>query len=552
VSNRNSRNPADAPNTSFETIMQTPDSELLIARTLEGVATSDEVAKLLAACQADENLAGRLASEVRIHRLVGAVIGGHDGASRFAAEVLARLQPPSGEGDENTPESVQADFKKRIRNKVIVPRILRSFAIAAVLMLGFVMTRFSLPREEVTLGRSESVVWEGSSAAVGDVLEQGRVLEIASGIAELKFPAGVSVLLEGPASFRITGPKSAMLERGRLVARVNEVQGRGFVIDGPSGRIVDLGTEFGVSVDKSGEMEVHVLEGTVTAATHVNRKDVVTLHKNEAMRLGDGPSQRMNADDGVFITDLPPLPAGNPGFIRWSFEEPAGADLINSGKGLAETRADARLMTARQDAGYAQRIAGRYGSGLAFDGSGQFAESGFHGISGQAPRTVSLWARVPADLPITQSYAMIGWGKVEGNGSAWQISVNPVETEGPLGALRVGTGRAAVVGSTDLRDGRWHHLTAVMYGGSPTTATHVLLYVDGVLETTTRKSVRAIDTELPPDSHGVWLGRNLSRWGPEPPGAAFFRGELDEVHIFDAALGQSMILDVMQGTFAGP
>lgn len=532
--------------------MQTPDIELLISRTVEGVATREEVANLHAACLADESLARRLACEVRIHRLTGAVISGKDGESRFAAEVLARLQAHPGDADEHSPESVQAEFRKRIRNKVIFPRVRRFLAIAAVLLLGFVLIRFSMPREEVTLARSESVVWQGAGAAVGDVLEEGRVLEIASGIAELKFPAGVSVLLEGPASFQITGPKSARLERGRLVARVLEVKGRGFVIDGPSGRIVDLGTEFGVSVGKSGEMEVHVLEGAVTAATHGNQDDIVTLHKNEAMRLGDGPSKRMNADDGVFITDLPPLPAGNPGFIRWSFEEPGGVDLINSGKGLAEIHADARLMSARQDMGFATRIDGRFGKGLAFDGRTQFAESGFHGISGQAPRTVSLWARVPADLPITQSYAMIGWGKVEGDGSAWQISVNPVKNEGPVGALRVGTGRAAVVGSTDLRDGRWHHLTAVMYGGSPTTATHVLLYVDGVLETTTRKSVRAIDTELPPDSHGVWLGRNLSRWSPDPPGAAFFRGDLDEVHIFDAALGQSMILDVMQGTFTGP
>jgi hypothetical protein len=142
---------------------------------------------------------------------------------------------------------------------------------------------------------------------------------------------------------------------------------------------------------------------------------------------------------------------------------------------------------------------------------------------------------------------MVGWGRVEGRGSAWQISANPVADEGPLGALRVGTGRGAVVGTTDLRDGKWHHLTVVMYGGSPTTATHVLLYVDGVLESTTRKSVRTIDTQPSTVSHGVWLGRNLSQWSPDPPGASFFRGELDEVHIFAAALDQPMIHQVMEG-----
>ncbi|MCU0750502.1 MAG: FecR domain-containing protein [Akkermansiaceae bacterium] len=528
--------------------MHIPDPDLLITRLLEGEATREEVADLLAACQADEGLRLKLSEHLRLHRLTGALLIGEDGESRFAAEVVARIQSTPGDQAQEVPLTIRVNLEKRLRKQVVVSRIRKALAIAAVLALAFVLTRFSHTRDQVILTRSESVVWTGEAAGVGEVLEDGRVLELTSGIAELTFPDGVQVLLEGPAHIRITGPKSARLERGRLVARVLRAEGRGFVIDGPSGRVVDLGTEFGVSVGQTGDMEVHVLEGTVTAATHEQKENVVTLHKNEAMRLGGGTSQRIIADDGVFITDLPPMPGKTPDFIRWSFEELSGLDLLNSGKGLAESEADARLMSNHDAGSYAKRIEGRFGRALAFDGKGNFAESGFQGIPGQSPRTVSLWARIPKDLPVIQSYAMIGWGRVEGRGSAWQISANPIEDDGPLGALRVGTGRGAVVGSTDLRDGEWHHLTAVMYGGSPTTATHILLYVDGVLESTTRKSVRAIDTELTPNSHGVWLGRNLSRWSPDPPGASFFRGDLDEVHIFDAALDQSMILDVMQGS----
>lgn len=529
--------------------MKIPDIDLLITRVLEQDATPEEVATLLAACSADVALGRRFAREVALHRLTGAVIAGNDGESRFAAEVVARIQSSPTEGIETAPTPIQLQVERRVRRTILFSRVNRSLAIAAVLALAVGLTLFMNSRESVTLTRSESVVWTGGKVAaeVGDLLEHGQVLEISSGLAELKFPAGVSVLLEGPARFEITGLKSARLDHGRLVARVTEVKGRGFVIDGPSGRVVDLGTEFGVSVERSGEMEVHVLEGAVTAESHQQQESVVTLHKNEAMRLGAGPSQRMPADDGVFITNLPPVPGRAPGFIRWSFEEPDGKDLRNSGSGLAEPEAGARLMSAREGGESAKRVAGRFGKALAFDGISNFAESGFEGISGQAPRTVSLWARIPADLAITESYAMIGWGKVEGRGSAWQISANPVADEGPLGALRVGTGRGAVVGTTDLRDGRWHHLTAVMYGGSPTTATHVLLYVDGVLESTTRKSVRTIDTQPATVSHGVWLGRNLSMWNPDPPGASFFRGELDEVHIFAAALDQPMIHQTMEG-----
>jgi hypothetical protein len=460
---------------------------------------------------------------------------------------VARIQSSPKEETNTAPTPIQLHVEKRLRRSIYLSRVTHSLAVAAVLAIAVGLALFMNPREGATLTRSESVVWTGASADTGEVLQAGRVLEISSGLAELEFPAGVSVLLEGPARFEITGLKSAKLDYGRLVARVTEVRGRGFVVDGPSGRVVDLGTEFGISVERSGEMEVHVLEGTVTAASHQKKESVVTLHKNEAMRLGAGPSQRIPADDGVFVTNLPPIPGRAPGFIRWNFDEPDGADLLNTGTGLAEPEAGARLLSATAGGESARRIDGRMGKALAFDGISNFAESGFEGIAGQAPRTVSLWARIPADLTINQSYAMIGWGRVEGLGSAWQISANPVAEDGPLGALRVGTGKAAVVGSTDLRDGKWHHLTTVMYGGSPNTATHVLLYVDGVLESTTRKSVRNIDTKPSTVSHGVWMGRNLSQINPEPPQSFFFRGDLDEVYVFSAALDQSMIQRVMDG-----
>lgn len=529
--------------------METPDIDLLITRVLDGEASPREVEALLSACSADAALGRRFAREVAIHRLTGSMVAGPDGESRFAAEVVARIQSPPLDGSENDPTPLQQNVDRRLRRTLLFSRVKRSLAVAAVLALAIGLSIFMIPGEGATLTRSESVVWTGSDvpARVGDRLKQGRVLEISSGLAELEFPAGVSVLLDGPARFVITGPKSARLDHGRLVARVTEAKGRGFVVDGPSGRVVDLGTEFGVSVERSGEMEVHVLEGTVTAESRQKKESVVTLHKDEAMRLGAGPSRRMPADDGVFITNLPPVPGRAPGFIRWSFEETEGAELLNSGKGLAENLAEAQLLSAREGGETAGRIVGRFGKALAFDGVSNFAESRYEGIAGQAARTVSLWARIPTDLPPTQSYAMIGWGKVEGVGSAWQISVNPVAEEGRLGALRVGTGQGAVVGTTDLRDGEWHHLTAVMYDGSPTTATHVLLYVDGVLESTTRKSVRPIYTEPPTQSHGVWMGRNLSWRDPHPPGAAFFRGEIDEVHIFSAALDQPMIHQVMAG-----
>jgi ferric-dicitrate binding protein FerR (iron transport regulator) len=526
--------------------MEMPDNELLVTLLLEGEADSSGIAALRDACASDPELGKRFAREVALHRLTGSALAGRDGDSRFAAEVVARLQAlASGDG-----APIELTVENRLSRQIRFKRWSKGLAIAAVLALVAGLTFFMRTREGAVVSRCESVVWndDGQAVRVGDRLASGSTVAILSGLAELSFSSGVTVLLEGPASLRITGGKSAVLDHGRLVARVTDSRGKGFVIDGPSGRVVDLGTAFGVSVEPSGEMEVHVLEGSVNATSNANRESVVELHRDEAMRLGRGGSERMAADGGAFVTDLPPMPGRSPGFIRWSFEETGEAILNNSGSGLAEDRAASRLLSASPEAALAERVAGRFGRALSFDGVDDFAESGFEGVSGQAPRTVAMWVRIPADLTPIQSYAMVGWGKVEGKGSAWQISVNPQQSDGPLGALRAGTGKGAVVGSTDLRDGKWHHLTVVMYGGrEPTTATHVLLYVDGRLESTTRKSVRVINTEPSTEPHGVWLGRNLSVLNPDPPDARFFRGELDEVHIFSAALDQAMIRRVMGG-----
>jgi hypothetical protein len=526
--------------------MEFPDNELLVTRLLEGESDPAAIAALHDACASDPQLRKRFAREVALHRLTGPVLAGRDGDSRFAAEVVARLQVlASADGS-----PIGMTVERRLSRQIRLSRWSKGLAIAAVLALVAGLTFVMMAREGAVVSRCESVVWSagGQAFRVGDRVASGRTLAIRSGLAELGFSAGVTVLLEGPASLRITGRKSAVLDHGRLVARVTDSRGKGFAIDGPGGRVVDLGTAFGVSVEPSGEMEVHVLEGSVNATSNGNRGSVVELHRDEAMRLGRGGAERMAADGGAFVTDLPPMPGRSPGFIRWSFDETGGTVLKNTGTGLAEDRAASRLLSAGPETGLAERVAGRFGRALSFDGVDDFAESGFEGVSGQAPRTVAMWVRIPVDLTPTQSYAMVGWGKVEGRGSAWQISVNPQESDGPLGALRAGTGQGAVVGSTDLRDGKWHHLAVVMYGGGmPSTATHVLLYVDGWLESTTRKSVRFINTEPATEPHGVWLGRNLSILNPVPPDAWFFRGELDEVHIFSAALDQAMIRRVMDG-----
>jgi hypothetical protein len=108
---------------------------------------------------------------------------------------------------------------------------------------------------------------------------------------------------------------------GKLAAAVPRAA-RGYTIITPTAEVVDLGTEFGVSVDRSGASEVHVFDGEVVtralgprAASH----DLIHAREDEAVRF-DGPSAapvRFSADRQLFVRrliaspppeKLPPLP----------------------------------------------------------------------------------------------------------------------------------------------------------------------------------------------------------------------------------------------------
>lgn len=116
------------------------------------------------------------------------------------------------------------------------------------------------------IGSVDTVWAEDMSLPVetGSVLAQGR-LKLKSGLLEVMFLCGATVVLEGPADFEITGSASGSLHRGKLLARVpDEVSG--FTLETPGAVMAERECEFGVKVDEPGLAEVHVFAGEVRVA----------------------------------------------------------------------------------------------------------------------------------------------------------------------------------------------------------------------------------------------------------------------------------------------
>ena len=184
-------------------------------------------------------------------------------------------------------ESDQQDTSSA--NKII-QFVRPSLAIAALLVIGFTLINFwgsspdsvksvqsestiseksppvTIPNDSVfaVLTHTVGVKWgEGADAppALGQTLDL-RKLEVESGLAQLEFMRGSTVILEGPVSFEIKGSNEGSLQRGKLRANVPAVA-KGFSVDLPHGRLVDLGTEFGLHVHEGGSTEIFVYKGRV-------------------------------------------------------------------------------------------------------------------------------------------------------------------------------------------------------------------------------------------------------------------------------------------------
>jgi hypothetical protein len=134
---------------------------------------------------------------------------------------------------------------------------------------------------------SDTASWlnANESYALASQVQSGQRLTLECGQVELTYSSGAKLLLTGPSEFLVLESGGNLL-RGELVARVPEA-GRGFAVTTPHGKVVDLGTEFGVVVDDFGVSQVSVFEGKVDTFPNVSTSasgNKIQLTKGSALQ----------------------------------------------------------------------------------------------------------------------------------------------------------------------------------------------------------------------------------------------------------------------------
>ncbi len=175
------------------------------------------------------------------------------------APAMALDEP--GPGEEQPRKAETAKSTRRANRTWLLASAFCATAVVLFCVVGEIGQHW-FPSEVATLRNSMQVKWTGpTSPESGDRLTRGKEpLRLAQGMVDVAFDSGAEAVIEGPAQFRLKSANRIELRSGRLFANVSEAA-RGFTVDTPCGRIVDLGTQFGVEVDSDNSSDLYLFKG---------------------------------------------------------------------------------------------------------------------------------------------------------------------------------------------------------------------------------------------------------------------------------------------------
>ena len=242
------------------------DHKELIAAYLEGKLDQKSKDQLFEYCQQDSKLLDELAGSLEVERMIEFLGTYDEDANTFKSEVLHRITQN---------DTVNTDFTPNIIERIESQDKWRKYGlIAAAASILFIATCIGFLKftgnglaadspQFATITSLESVAWEQGQPylALGDRLQYG-VYSFSSGSVQFEMDNGTKLLIEGPASFELVDNKHINMKEGRITVHVSEA-GKGFVLENPSGKIIDLGRLYCVDISADGITQHQVVKGSL-------------------------------------------------------------------------------------------------------------------------------------------------------------------------------------------------------------------------------------------------------------------------------------------------
>ena len=392
-----------------------------------------------------------------------------------------------------------------------------TLAAAAILLLTLVVMRLFFVKDEVSIATYD--VSSGTILKVDrptghegdeDEVEIGTRLRLEQGVVKLKLVSGVKAVILAPADLTIHGENELYLRQGSASFQVPE-DAVGFTVTTTDLKVVDLGTEFGVISRPDDHDEVHVTKGSVRATALRVRKETAVITAGHARRIDPiGRLKGLIVNPDAFLYSLPEeLP-----HIHWSFDDSEQVAAVTG------THPEVKSMDSAVVTGTGSTIRqteGVRGDAITMDGSKQAIVTDWKGFNADRPRSMCCWVKIPKGSGISENPVM-GWGDPYISSAKWKVSVGGEKGSRSV-ILRASFSGHRVNGTTDLADGKWHHIAVTTVKNSDKgTGSNVNLYVDGELESTDivtendLKNARKIDTRTSTkDARNLSIGVSLVR-----------------------------------------
>ena len=172
----------------------------------------------------------------------------------------------------STPKVVKPLSNKHSKNKSWFQSASLAWAAALLMALGLALLLFKRHQDNLdpidttsiaVLTRTVDAIWDDMNTPLNQNAPlQPSLLKLKSGLAQIDFYCGASLVIEGPAELDLISSEKTFLNFGKLRSYVPE-HARGFTVKLKDTDIIDLGTEFALQVDPDGNSEVHVINGKV-------------------------------------------------------------------------------------------------------------------------------------------------------------------------------------------------------------------------------------------------------------------------------------------------
>lgn len=348
--------------------------------------------------------------------------------------------------------------------------------------------------------------------------------ELWKGVVHLRFAHGADVVLAGPARFDVTDTQHIHLLDGKIRVTAPPTA-RGFTVATRAANFVDLGTEFGLRVQRDrGASDLYVFDGQVNVADPRSGKVLSEVMGGQSSRSIDGKlTGAPKLKEGDFPTP------GSIGLKRWeAYEQEMQKDRsLLAFYPFRRTADESVLLNAiKEDAMAHGRIVGaRWTTGrwpgkeaLLFDRDTDFAQIEIPGEHQEL--TIAAWLKVDR-LDFVYSAIL--------NSDGYDLG----KTHLQLTRQGYPRGGVAVVGNFQDRVegkpvplGKWAHVALVISARTRSSQ----IYVNGLLS---RERRWGSDQVVRPSSC------RIGSWLPHPKDEftnRAFRGQIDEVAIWNRAL----------------